>query len=67
MLMISRNVGESIRVGHQTVITVVSISGRQARLGIDAPREISIVREEQHEKAACSNVSRAKLSLRGNT
>jgi carbon storage regulator len=47
MLNLSRKVGESILIdGEKIKITVTSIQGQQVRLGIDAPKEVSVDREE---------------------
>jgi len=46
MLLLMRRVGEKIVIGEDIVVTVVGISGNQIRLGIDAPKNISIHREE---------------------
>lgn len=46
MLIITRKVGESFYINDDIVVTVVEIRGGQARLGIDAPKEVKIVREE---------------------
>lgn len=46
MLVLSRKVHEKIVINDQIVISVVRIEGQQVRLGIEAPRDIRIVREE---------------------
>ena len=46
MLILSRRVGECITIGNDIVVKVVEISGNQIRLGIDAPREVRVLREE---------------------
>lgn len=46
MLVLSRKSGERILVGDQVSITVVRIGPNSVRLGIDAPRSLSILREE---------------------
>jgi carbon storage regulator len=46
MLVLTRKVGEQIRIGEEIVVTLVRIQGDKVRLGIDAPREIPIHREE---------------------
>lgn len=45
-LILSRRVGQSIRIGNDTVVTVISFQGAQARIGIRAPREIYVLRAE---------------------
>ncbi len=46
MLVLARKIGESILIGEDVKITVVDIQGDKIKLGIDAPRELSILREE---------------------
>ena len=46
MLVLSRKPGERILIGDQVAITVVRIGPNSVRLGIDAPRDMNIVREE---------------------
>lgn len=50
MLVLTRKVGESINIGNSIKITVVSIDGSQVRLGIDAPRDVIVHREEVYKK-----------------
>jgi carbon storage regulator len=68
MLVLSRRVGESVTIGNDIVIKIVSVSGSQIRLGITAPREVRVLREEifiamQEENRAAANApdSRKKL------
>ena len=49
MLVLSRKVGERILIGDNIAVTVVRISGGGVRLGIEAPTELPVVREELHE------------------
>jgi carbon storage regulator len=56
MLILSRNIGETVHVGDDIEITVVAVHGHQVRFGINAPREVVVDREEianrkQHELA----------------
>ena len=46
MLVLSRKVGERILIGDQITVTVVRISGGGVRLGIEAPPEMAVIREE---------------------
>jgi len=50
VLVVSRKIGERIFIGEKIVVTVVKISGGGVRIGIDAPPEMPIVREELAEK-----------------
>ena len=46
MLVLSRKVGESVIIGGAVVVRVLEVRGRQARLGIEAPAEVTVVRGE---------------------
>lgn len=46
MLILTRRVGESVIIDDKIHVTVLSIKGNQIRIGINAPKEISIYREE---------------------
>ena len=46
MLVLSRKAGESVYIGNDVSVTIVKVNGRQVKLKIDAPREVSILREE---------------------
>ncbi len=50
MLVLTRRLGESITIGDNIKIIVVDIDGNQVKLGIEAPRQIEIYREELYEK-----------------
>lgn len=50
MLVLSRKVGERILIGENIVVTVVRIAGGGVRLGIEAPLEMPVVREELKQK-----------------
>ena len=46
MLVLTRKIGESIKINEDVKITVIDVKGKNIRLGIDAPRETKIYREE---------------------
>lgn len=46
MLVLSRRLGETLIIGDEVKVTVLGISGNQVRLGISAPKEVSVHREE---------------------
>jgi carbon storage regulator len=50
MLILSRRTNESVRIGADIIITVVGFSGNQIRLGITAPPNVVIDREEVHQR-----------------
>jgi carbon storage regulator len=59
MLILTRKVGEIIRIGDAVTIRVLEVRGSQVRLGVDAPADVRIFREEvyramQEEQAAAS-------------
>lgn len=68
MLILSRRAGESLTIGDEITITVVGVNGNQIRLGITAPRDVRVLRQEiykaMHEEnraAASALKSRSKL------
>ena len=55
MLILTRKIGESIIIGDNVKVTVLGVEGRQIRVGIDAPKEVSVHREEIYDKIAAEN------------
>ena len=48
MLILTRNPGETIRIGNDISVTLLGVNGKQSRIGITAPAEIAVHREEIH-------------------
>lgn len=63
MLVLSRQRDESIIIGDNIVITVVDVRGDKVRLGIDAPREVSVHRREIYEAIQRENNQAAQIRL----
>ncbi len=60
MLVLTRKVGERINIGDDIVLTVVDINKGSIRLGIDAPRHVSVYRHEVFQKIQEENLESSK-------
>jgi carbon storage regulator len=69
MLILTRKVGEMIRIGDAVTVRVLEVRGSQVRLGIEAPADVRIFREEVYrrstEEAPTSGASDAPVDKRG--
>ena len=61
MLVLTRKLGESVTIGDNIKISVIDIKGRQVRLGIEAPPEMTIHREEIYAKIQEENQRAAMM------
>lgn len=62
MLILTRRAGESLHIGDTIKVTVISIQGRQVRLGIDVPDEMLVYREEVYLRIKNENQEAAQSS-----
>ena len=60
MLILTRKIGESIRIGDNITIKIVSMDNKHVKIGIDAPRDVTVNREEIYQKI--QNENRAAAS-----
>ena len=62
MLIFTRKLGEKITIGDHTVVTLIEIKDNQVRLGIDAPRHISVHRQEVYERIRKANLASSEVA-----
>jgi carbon storage regulator len=63
MLVLSRKLMERIQIGDGVVVTVLTIRGNKVQIGIDAPREIRVLRSELQDTALQSGLVGARTTL----
>jgi carbon storage regulator len=63
MLVLTRKSGESIAIGHDIKVTILGISGKQVKIGIEAPERVLVYREEIYRRIQSENI-KASMSLK---
>lgn len=60
MLVLTRKVNEAIRIGDDIIVRVLEVRGGQVRLGIEAPEDVKVYREELYQKILEENIRAIK-------
>ena len=60
MLILTRRVSETVMIGRDITVTILGVKGNQVRVGVDAPKEVPVHREEVYER-----IQREEAAARG--
>ena len=63
MLILTRRVGEAMKLGEDITVTVLGVRGNQVRIGIDAPKSVAIQREEIYSTAVTDRTPEIGVEL----
>lgn len=63
MLILTRRIGETLIIGDDVNITVLGVKGNQVRLGINAPQQVSVHREEIYNKIQQEKMEKTECSI----
>jgi carbon storage regulator len=61
MLILTRRVGETVMIGNEVTVTVLGVKGNQVRIGVNAPKDVAVHREEIYDR-----IKREEDGERGN-
>ena len=64
MLILTRRVGETIKIGEEISVTVLGVKGNQVRIGVGAPRDVAVHREEIYQRIQDEQNARPRASAR---
>ena len=59
MLVLTRRIGETIRIGPHIIVTVLGVKGSQVRIGVEAPKDVEVHREEIFDRIKNERTTRS--------
>jgi len=63
VLVLTRKLGEVLRIGQEITVRIIDVKGKQIKIGIEAPSDLLIYREEVYEKIQAENRLSSSLSM----
>ena len=65
MLVLTRWVGDTLMIGDEITVTVLSVKGNQVRIGVNAPKAVAVHREEIHARIKAQGITDIRFHRRG--
>lgn len=62
MLVLGRKINESIIIGEDIIVTILAVEGERVKIGIDAPADVSILRQELYDAVKAENLRAVKAA-----
>lgn len=62
MLILTRRVGESLIIGDDVVVNVLGVKGNQVRIGVDAPKDVTVHREEIYDRIQAEKIKQTLVN-----
>jgi carbon storage regulator len=60
LLVLTRKIGESLMIGAEVTVTVMDVKGTQVRIGINAPKDVAVHREEIYDRVQAEKTQQAE-------